>query len=111
MIDYSLKLCYGIIVSDEKILELKEVLTDEVYDDLLDYYSMCINSWVGGDFFIGVMKYIPSSDSDFVYPISEFTVPSDDDEDLIKFKRFFTEHNLWKLIDWKPKLMLINFCY
>lgn len=111
MVDYSLSLCYGIIVSVDKMEEIKEVLTDEEYDEVIDNYSRCINSWIGDDYFIGVMVELAEGETDFVYHTSEFTIPSDDDEDLIDFKRFFSEHDLWKFIDWKPELLLINFCF
>ena len=111
MVDYSLSLCYGIIVSVDKMEEIKEVLTDEEYDEVIDNYSRCINSWTGDDYFIGIMVELAESETDFVYHISEFAIPSDNDEDLIDFKRFFNEHDLWKFIDWKPELLLINFCF
>lgn len=111
MIDYSLALCYGIIVSADRMEEIKEVLTDEAYDEISDNYSRCINSWTGDEYFIGVMNELAESETDFVYHISEFAIPSDSDEDLINFKHFFSEHNLWELINWKPELLLINFCF
>ncbi len=111
MIDYSLALCYGIVVSADEMKEIKEALTDEEYDEVMDNYSRCINSWTGDDYFIGIMTELAESDTNFVYSTSEFTIPSDEDEDLIDFKRFFNEHDLWKLIDWKPELLLINFCF
>lgn len=111
MVDYSLNLCYGIVVSTDKMEEIKKVLTDEEYNEVIDNYSRCINSWAGDDYFIGVMMTLAESETDFVYHVSKFTIPSDDDEDLIDFKRFFDEHDLWKFIDWKPELLLINFCF
>lgn len=111
MIDYSLALCYGIIVPFEKMQEFQEVLTDEEYCEVLDNYSRCVNSWTGEDYFIGVMFYFPEEETNFVYRVPEFSVPSEDDEDWIDFKRFFDEHNLWELINWKPELLLINFCF
>ena len=106
MVDYEMALCYGIIVSDDKMEEIKEALTDEVSDELMDTYSSCINSWTGGDYFVGVINDLPSTENDLVYRVSNFTIPADDD-----FKQFFTEHDLWKFIDWKPELLIINFCY
>jgi hypothetical protein len=111
MIDYRLALCYGIIVSFEKMQEFQEVLTEEEYCEMLDNYSNCVNSWTGEDYFIGTMSYFPDGETDFVYRVPTFSIPSDDDEDLINFKRFFDEHNLWGFIDWKPELLLINFCF
>lgn len=111
MIDYSLALCYGIVVSANKMEEIEKALTDEEYDEMIDNYFRCINNWTGDDYFIGIVTKVLKSETDFVYHISEFTIPSDDDEDLIDFKRFFNEHDLWKFIDWKPELLLINFCF
>lgn len=54
MIDFSLNLCYGIIVSADKMEEIKEVLTDEEYDEMMENYAYCINSWTGDDYFIGI---------------------------------------------------------
>lgn len=111
MIDFSLNLCYGIVVSADKMEEIKKALTDEEYDEMIDNYSRCINSWTGDDYFIGIVTKVLESETDCIYSISNFTIPSDDDEDLIDFKRFFNEHDLWKFIDWKPELLLINFCF
>lgn len=110
MIEYSLSLCYGIIVPVDKMREIEQALTDEGYDEM-ENYSSCINNWVGDNYFIGIMTNLLGHEVDLVCRVSEFTIPSDDDEDLIKFKCFFSEHDLWKLIDWKPELLLINFCY
>lgn len=111
MIDFSLNLCYGIVVSADKMEEIKKALTDEEYDEMIDNYSRCINSWTGDDYFIGIVTKVLKSETSCIYSISNFTIPSDDDEDLIDFKRFFNEHDLWKFIDWKPELLLINFCF
>lgn len=108
MIEYSLALCYGIVVSVDKMEEIQEVLTDEEYEEMIDNYSRCINSWTGDDYFIGVITELTESETDFVYRISKLAIPH---EDLINFKHFFSKHDLWKFIDWKPELLLINFCY
>ena len=111
MIDYSLALCYGIIVSSDVMEEIKKVLTDNEYDELIDNYSRCINSWIGEDYFIGVSDDLSQTSIDNVYYVSNFVAPSDKDENFIDFKNFFDEHDLWKFIDWTPELMLINFCF
>ena len=111
MVDYSLALCYGIVVSADKMEEIKKVLIDEEYDEMMDNYSLCVDSWTGNDYFIGVIMEWAESETSFVYRAPDFTIPSDNDEYLINFKRFFSEHNLWKFIDWKPEVLLINFCF
>ena len=112
MIDYSLAYCYGIIVSRDVIDEITEVLSDDEFDEFIDNYSRCVNSWTNEDYFIGIADELSESITDFVYDnISDLTPPAEDDEDLIDLKRFFDEHNLWDLISWEPKMYLINFCF
>lgn len=111
MIEYSLALCYGIIISADKMEEIKEVLTDDEYDELADNYSGCVNSWTSEDYFIGVYNDLPETATENVYYVSDFSALSEKDEYFINFKRFFDEHDIWKFIDWTPELMLINFCY
>lgn len=112
MIEYSLNLCYGIIITHDEMQKILEVLTnDEDYDDMIETYSRCVNGWIGERYFVGItINNLYNGDGDFVKPISDFSI-SVNDEDLIDFKRFFDEHDLWRFIDWKPQLMLINFCY
>lgn len=111
MIEYELAFCYGIIVSPEKIEEITEYLPDNKFEEFVDRYSRCINSWIGEDWFIGIIKDLPETAIDSVYRVSALSIPTDDNKDLIRFKQFFDEHDLWSFIDWKPELLLINFCY
>lgn len=111
MIEHDLTLCYGIIISADEMQKIANVLAAEEYDELMDNYARCINSWVGEKYFIGIMSVLPESKTHLVYHTSAFFAPSDADKDLINFKQFFNEHDLWKFIDWKPELLLINFCY
>ena len=111
MIDYELAFCYGIIVSDETIMEIAEVLTDEEYDELRDNYVRPLNSWTNGDYFVGTINDLAQTEDDLVYKVSNLTAPADNDENLISFIHFFNEHDLWKFIDWKPELLIIDFCY
>ena len=111
MVEHELAVCYGIIISPEKMEEIKEYLTDDEFDEFVDNYSRCINSWIGEDWFIGIIKDLPETAIDSVYRVSALSIPTDDNKDLIRFKQFFDKHDLWLFIDWKPELLLINFCY
>ena len=101
MVDYSLNLCYGIIVSADKMKEIKKVLTDKEYDEMVNNYSRRISDWTDDDYFVGIMVKRDLEFDNFIYSISDFAIPSDDDRDLINFKHFFNEHGLWKFINWK----------
>lgn len=111
MIDFSLELCYGIIVPAEVIKNIQSNLTDEESDELMDNYARWINEWTGEDYFVGVSKFLNEDGVDFVYPINSWLSNPFTEKDLADFKNFFDTHNLWDFIDWKPELMLINFCF
>ena len=111
MVDFSLNLCYGIIVPAEVIEDIQSNLTDEESDELIDKYARCINSWTGGDYFIGLSSFLNEDGIDFVYPIIPHFLNPFTEKDLADFKNFFETHNLWGFIDWKPELLLINFCF
>ncbi len=111
MVDFSLNLCYGIVVPADKMEDIAEKLTDEQYDELMDNYARCINSWTGEDYFVGLSSFLNEDGIDFVYPITPHFLNPFTEKDLADFKNFFETHNLWNFIDWKPELMLINFCF
>ena len=107
MVKYDLCYCYGIIVSCDKIQEMERAMSDENSDIFRDWWSRNIDDWTGDDCFIGIYSSINNN----IYPLSELPVlDNEDNEKMIKFKQFFDKNNLWELIDWKPELMLINFC-
>ena len=82
-------------------------MSDEDSDTFVDWWSRSVNAWINDDYFIGIYRSIDNN----IYPLSELPVlDNEDNEEMIKFKQFFDKNNLWKLIDWKPELMLINFC-
>lgn len=110
MVEYELALCYGVIVSADKMEEIKEALTDEEYDELMDNYASRINEWIdGGNYFVGLTEYLYSTNDELVYRFSD--LPPVYDKDLIDFTQFFTEHDLGKFIKWRPERMIINFCW
>lgn len=109
--DYSLRFCYGIIVPEETMNEVYKVLKD--FDDFYDNFANQVNSWTGGDWFVGVSKYLNSDLDSFVQEVDKnfFEIDTSMLEDLGNFLQFYDDHNLKKYFDWKPKMYLINFCY
>lgn len=115
MIDYELAFCYGIIVPCSKMEEIKEALTNEALNEMEDNYYRCVNSWTAEDYFIGV-RYdldLGTTGEDFICRISDLSsiLTHDINESLKDFIQFFNENHLEKFINWKPELMIINFCY
>ena len=71
--DYSLRLCYGIIVPEETMNEVYKVLKD--FDDFHDNFAEQVNSWTGGDWFVGVSKYLNSDLDSFTIPEGVEEIP------------------------------------
>lgn len=112
-VDYRLELCYGVIVPDNVIEEFNLILED--FDVFYDNFANQIDSWTGGDWFIGVTTCINSNEDSFVKEVNEnfldFTKHVAIQKELKSFIEFYNSHNLKEYFDWKPKLYLINFCY
>lgn len=114
-IDYEMRICYGIIISEEKFIEIRDFLEEkdtEVLDFFSDNYCTVIDAWTGGDYFFGLSESIsPSSDN--VYPIEDVISMSKNlfEENLKDFSTFMYKNNLFQFIHWKPEYYLINFCW
>ncbi len=113
-VDYSLELCYGVIVPDEVVEKFIQI--SEEFDDFRDNFVHQIDSWSGGDWFVGItVQYLGGTenlvhemDSDFLATSIKETVAG---TPWKEFSEFYNSHNLKEYFDWKPKLYLINFCY
>ena len=112
-VDYSLELGYGVIVPDEVVEKFSQI--SEEFDDFRDNFVNQLNSWTGGDWFIGVTVCVNSNGDSFAKEIDEnfleFTKRVAIQKELESFIEFYDNHNLKEYFDWKPKLYLINFCY
>jgi hypothetical protein len=116
MVDEEMAVCFGIIVSvnviediENKLIKNDKITEDEeeVINEFIDNYTRCINTWTGEDYFIGIYHSLRDSN---IIPISNFSSIFTNKE-TTNFKEFFDKYKLWDLINWKPELMLINFCY
>ena len=112
-VDYSLELGYGVIVPDKVVEKFSQI--SEEFDDFCDNFVNQLNSWTGGDWFIGITTCVNSSGDSFAREIDEnfleFTKRVAIQKELKSFIEFYDSHNLKEYFDWKPKLYLINFCY
>ena len=97
MIEHDLALCYGIIVPADTVEEIEKNLTEDALVDFADLYSRSINSWIGDDYFVGIINSLEEQE-DFVYSVLDFTPPSEKDEIVIKFRDFFYKNNLNRFI-------------
>lgn len=110
MIEHDLALCYGVIIPVETEREIEKSLSEDALDDFADLYSRCINSWIGDDYFVGIINSFAEQE-DFVYSVSDFVLPSEEDENVIEFRNFFYKNNLERFIKWEPQFLLINFTF
>lgn len=105
MVEYSIGMCYGIIISDEQHIAIENLFPDEnSLDDFIDNYMRQINSWTGGDWFLGLSK-IFSKD---VIDINEIRW---DKAELEELEQKLNEYNITNFIDWFPQKYIIQFCY
>lgn len=112
-VDYSLELGYGVIVPDEVVEKFSQI--SEEFDEFCGNFVNQLNSWTGGDWFIGITTCVNSNGDSFAKEIDEnfleFTKRVAIQKELESFIEFYDNHNLKEYFDWKPKLYLINFCY
>lgn len=106
MIDQRIAYCYGIIVDDKTGSELSEIF----YENNLDCLIQQIDSWTGGDWFIGfwedLMDLTDSNDNVIKAEIS-FCFRDYEQKEMEKIKSILIE----KGIDWKPEKYFIHFVY
>lgn len=105
MVEYSIGFCYGIIISDNQRIAIEELFPDEnSLDDFIDSYMRQINSWTGGDWFLGV--YTEKSKE-----IINLTEIRWDKAILEEFEMKLSEYGITNLINWHPQKYVIQFCY
>ena len=104
-VEYSLAIGYGMRVSAEDALDMCDHLTVDDEDTFRDNWCHQLNSWTGGDYFLGVTNHL--GDSDCV-PIHDLEV---DKEELKQFTEFMVNHGLTDFITWDPKHYILQFCY
>lgn len=99
---------YGIIVDSEKVTEIeRSILDEEEYAEFIDSdYIHCINSWVGGDYFIGATNFLGSIEEPL--PITDVKIEA---EDIKAFEDFLAKQSWHDMIDWKPETYLIEFVF
>lgn len=105
MVEYSIGFCYGIIISDNQRIAIEELFPNEnSLDDFIDSYMRQINSWTGGDWFLGVYTEISKE-------VVNLTEIRWDKAILEEFEMKLSEYGITNLIDWYPQKYVIQFCY
>lgn len=114
-VEYSMKICYGVIVKKETVEYLRDYLYEmfedefnDIIDEFYDNYCQELDSWAGGDYFIGIIEDLPVTKWDGVYRI-DFCISC---EKLEKFNTFYKNYDLEDFIPWYQRdKYLINFCH
>lgn len=107
-VESRVSVCYGVIVSDETMKKIDNFLTDEEWDDMFDdEWFIELNSWIGGDYFLGIEKYLGNLET----PLPIENLFNISDEEIKEFEAKLEKVSWRNFIDWKPKKYLINFVY
>lgn len=98
---------YGIVISIDKVEEIKETMNDEEYEEFLDCeHIVCLNSWIGDDYFLGVVNWLGSIENPL--PINDVTI---DTEEIKAFEDFLAKQPWRNLVAWEPETYLIEFVF
>lgn len=103
----SIAICYGIIIDDEKLIEINQTLSDEESDELCDCsFLRQIDGWTGGDWFLGVINDLGELQEPYLLADLD-VLPAQ-----LELFEIMLEHAPWKdLIKWEPEKYLIQFWY
>lgn len=105
MVEYSIGVCYGVIISDKMLMSINELFPDgNSMDDFSDSYLRQLNAWTGGDWFLGLSKTFDGA----VININEIRW---DKAELEELEQKLNEYHIIDLIDWFPQKYIIQFCY
>ena len=111
-VEYSTGICYGTIIDKEEAEKffnhIEEKLGAEMADEFIDLNCRCLNSWTGGDCFLGFIDDLGENpcmidDSD----ISRYTV-SDFEKMLEKYK---LDEIIEDVYDYEPHYYVVPFVY
>ena len=105
-IEYSVGICYGIIISDEELTKIDECFpNEEGIDDFSDRYLKQVDAWAGGDWFLGLY-----------YDCGQTIISMDslqccwEKADLEPLEALIARYHLTDVIEWKPQKYIIQFC-
>ena len=107
-VEYSVGICYGMILSDKEATQMKKCFpNEEAMDNFSEQYLQQINAWTGGDWFLGLCNDLGSNE---VTPLTAAQICWDK-ADLEKLEEEWARYNLGTVITWEPQKYLIQFCY
>lgn len=102
MVEYDISVCYGIIITDEERQKINNLFPDNnTIDDFSDRYLRQINSWTGGDWFLGLYHSFES-------PVVSIKAIRFDMKELEKLNEIIQRYNI---PNWTPQSYIIQFCY
>lgn len=102
MIEYDISVCYGTIITDEERQKINNLFSDDyALDDFYDCYLRQINSWTGGDWFLGLYH-------SFEPPVIPVKTIHFDKAELEELEEIIQQYNI---PNWTPQTYIIQFCY
>ena len=110
-VEYTMSIGFGLIVDEEEAENMKKYVIEKFSANKADLFIMeylvPINSWTGGDHFLGVTKDLGYSD--------RVKIDNNlcDTRAMAKFLHMVTEYEIFQFLMKKdePEFYLLNFCY
>lgn len=110
-VEYLMSVGYGVIIDEEEAEAIRDYVVEKFSankaDLFIEEYLTTINSWTGGDHFLGVTKDLGYSD--------RVKIDNNlcDTRAVIKFLHMVTEYEIIQFLSKKdePEFYLLNFCY
>ena len=108
-VDYSMSYCYGVIVDEMTADKIYEHATDDFRDD----YFRPVNSWSGGDHFLGIMSWLGDDEVIWLFdnPNEPFKGMQFDPQEVQELEEKLEESGVLEFVKWDPSVYLINFCW
>lgn len=112
-VDYSTRLCYGMVLPfeiAEKVRNRVNEFSDEASDDFFDKYFLALNSlsdgWEGS--FLGFAVYLGEDCTEILIDdlLKEKIYTPDD---MVEFQKLYVLFHLDDFIRWKPRKSIITF--
>lgn len=105
-VECSIGICYGVIISDEDLRKVNELFADndDALDEFSEKYLRQINSWTGGDWFLGL-------NTDFSSDVVLLASVHWSKTDIEELEEQLHKYNIINVINWMPQKYIIQFWY
>ncbi len=105
-------ICYGQIIDSETDCKITDRIEAGGNDDDLDawlcVWSRCLNAWVGGDHFVGIINRLVDYAEGVAYMLDEDDLIIDKEEEQ-EFLQLYNKYHLQDFFEWNPWTYAVSF--